>query len=217
MKLLKRSSLCLAFVLFACAAPVYADSGTARFQKIQTYSSAYTDMNDVSNYYREVVAVYEYGVFDESGFGSFRPDDPLASGEAVAYATKLYRLSNGISPDIAPSDPFVWYSGYVDYAAEEKIIEFPYWGVSKFETPESGGAFLSLLSKIPSEDDLAPIDESITSVPGMENRREYGAMLLFYQSGVLWDSDRFDPDATITRGEAMRLIARILDPDLRRP
>lgn len=210
MKRIKIISVCFAFIMIACSLTANADTKSGKYQKLQRYEGQYTDVPEDHPYYAAITDAYSYGIVDESAYETFRPDDLMSGGEAAAFAVKLYLLYNGSSPVVVPSDPFVWYSGYYDYAKNSGLAT-----IRDFEEPYPVDWFLDIFSKSISESDLGALDESITAVQTLEEPREPGVVLLFYQAGILDKGEPYDPDKLLTRGEAMQIISRIIDPSLR--
>lgn len=200
------------------------------------------DFTDVKGSWCEsyVETVCEAGLMEGRSDGSFNPSGELMPEHFVTICARLYDLltgGDGVLPEAAEGQD--WYDPAYAYLAESIGYQGTYapssgryLGGDGARTPEEQlnalrsnfnpgkypagrRSFLDLLSRTlaAAEADLPAINR-ITTVPDCGDPM----VLSFYNAGILTGSDQygtFQGDASLNRGQAAAILARVIDPELR--
>ena len=214
MKLRSRAGaalLALALTAALCL-PVAAASG-----RLLPSLRSYGGFADVKGSWCEpyVSAVYEAGLMEGTSSTAFQPNETLSCQAAVVLAARLHSRLTGGDGTFAPSSP--WYLSAQQYLLDEdtEVFSLP-WFVYSPEDLCTRADLAELLYAVlaPLPDTLMPIN-TISAVP---DSQDYEVQAL-YEAGILTGTDRygiFRGGETVTRGETAAILARVIDPSLRR-
>lgn len=215
MKLRSRAGaalLALALTAALCLPAAAAESG-----RLLPSIRSYGGFADVKGSWCEpyVSAVYEAGLMEGTSSTAFQPNETLSCQAAVVLAARLHSLLTGGDGTFAPSSP--WYLSAQQYLLDKdtEVFSLP-WFVYSPEDLCTRADLAELLYAIlaPLPDTLEPIN-TISAVP---DSRDYEVQAL-YEAGILTGTDRygiFRGGETVTRGETAAILARVIDPSLRR-
>lgn len=215
MKLRSRAGaalLALALTAALCLPAAAAESG-----RLLPSLRSYGGFSDVKGSWCEpyVSAVYEVGLMEGTSSTAFQPNETLSCQAAVVLAARLHSLLTGGDGTFAPSSP--WYLSAQQYLLDEdtEVFSLP-WFVYSPEDLCTRADLAELLYAVlaPLPDTLMPIN-TISAVP---DSQDYEVQAL-YEAGILTGTDRygiFRGGETVTRGETAAILARVIDPSLRR-
>lgn len=215
MKLRSRAGaalLALALTAALCLPAAAAESG-----RLLPSIRSYGGFADVKGSWCEpyVSAVYEAGLMEGTSSTAFQPNETLSCQAAVVLAARLHSLLTGGDGTFAPSSP--WYLSAQQYLLDKdtEVFSLP-WFVYSPEDLCTRADLAELLYAVlaPLPDTLEPIN-TISAVP---DSRDYEVQAL-YEAGILTGTDRygiFRGGETVTRGETAAILARVIDPSLRR-
>ena len=215
MKLRSRAGaalLALALTAALCLPAAAAESG-----RLLPSLRSYGGFADVKGSWCEpyVSAVYEAGLMEGTSSTAFQPNETLSCQAAVVLAARLHSLLTGGDGTFAPSSP--WYLSAQQYLLDKdtEVFSLP-WFVYSPEDLCTRADLAELLYAVlaPLPDTLEPIN-TISAVP---DSRDYEVQAL-YEAGILTGTDRygiFRGGETVTRGETAAILARVIDPSLRR-
>lgn len=242
MKLCKRVLvLALILALSISVVPVSARGGLDNFADRYTYTpGTFRDIKPGDWFYPGVVTAYEKGLMSGKGNGRFDPNGCMTVGEIVAIGARLHALYHTGTESFAQGSP--WYGPYCEYADAQGLIRH-YWFNEKHSVGqvdvhhdqfgisstwpltcnvEAGrNMFASILVKAVSDEALQPINDiADDQIPDVSMTAIYAEEIYtLYRAGVLVGSNAygtFEPGKGITRGEAASIIARVIDPSLRK-
>lgn len=215
MKLRSRAGaalLALALTAALCLPAAAAESG-----RLLPSLRSYGGFADLKGSWCEpyVSTVYEAGLMEGTSSTAFQPNETLSCQAAVVLAARLHSLLTGGDGTFAPSSP--WYLSAQQYLLDEdtEIFSLP-WFVYSPEDLCTRADLAELLYAVlaPLPDTLMPIN-TISAVP---DSQDYEVQAL-YEAGILTGTDRygiFRGGETVTRGETAAILARVIDPSLRR-
>lgn len=219
----KRRFLALALTLaltLSLASPALALSSQSLVKK----QRGYPGFADVQGSWCEpyVKTAYEAGVMSGTSAAAFSPNGALTYAQVAALAARLHSLLNGGDGKFDSGTP--WYRPYLLYLQQQEasggIDYLPYYMRSSYFDYEyahdncSREDFVYILYCVLPESALEPINE----VEGIPDADDYYT-LAFYDAGVLTGQDQygaFRGGDSVTRAEAAVILARIVDPALRR-
>lgn len=193
-------------------------SGLDNFKKVNTYGQ--NQFEDVKNdaWYKDTVkAVYEYDLMTGTSESKFSPSGNTTIAQAITIAVRLNIIYYTGETDIENTGPY-WYSGYVEYALNNRIILKEYSNYNKHATRAE---FVTILAKaLPSE----ALDQKNTvpsgSIPDVPLSAAYSsAAYTLYRAGILSGNDSkgtFTPNSSIRRSEVSAITSRMADTSLRK-
>lgn len=218
-------ALCLLLPLPAQAAQA------AGFTRSRTYAGEFSDLSPGSPFYGNVAALYEYGLANGKGDGTFGPGDSVTVGQAVIFAGRIRSLYQTGAPEAAlayrrEATPAAL--AYLRYLQAEGALEADFLdgGLELYE-PATRAQAAHILAGVLPEEALPSVHDELVTV-GYSSRRfipdvdeytpYYQDILSLYRKGVSAGSDAsgsFLPGAPITRGALAAMLTRMLDPALR--
>ncbi len=162
--------------------------------------------------------VWELGLMEGMGDGTFQPEGSLRLSEAVKLAAVIRSrtLEDGVI--FLPTLP--WYQTYVDYAEAVGILEpGEFDDLSAYATR---GEMAHILARALPEEQLEHIN-AIFAIPAVISTSTpavpySGDILRLYRAGVLWGdagTHAYRPDDFITRAEAAAAAIRLALPEER--
>lgn len=226
--------LTLCAVLSLLGVPVSAagaGGSMSNFAPIRAYAGQFSDVPAGAWYYNNVAALYELGLSEGRGDGTFgaSSSDYVAASEILTFAARVRSLYFLGDPEAGPraygGDGGPWYLPYAAYLQAEGVIGSEFEG--RYDRTVSRAQVAYVFTRILPETELPDrngevVDAGygthryITDVPASSPYRE--DILDLYRWGILSGTDAsgsFQPDSTITRVELAALLTRLADPSLR--
>lgn len=121
---MKKKTLSLILCIFICigfTTPAFAVPSFSNFSKSRSYSGQFGDVSSGSWYYTYVSDAYAYGLVNGKSNSEFAPDSEMSLAETIALACRIHSIYYGTSLPTSSGTP--WYSGYINYAEVNSIIE----------------------------------------------------------------------------------------------
>lgn len=204
---------------------------TAGFTRSRTYDGAFSDLTADSPFYDNVAALYEYGLANGKGDGTFGPEDTITVGQAVIFAGRVRSLYRTGQPEAALTcrqEGAPAALAYLRYLQAEEVLEadFARDAAALYE-PATRAQVAHILAGVLPEEALPPVHRELVDaaratgrfVPDVDGSTPYFEDILdLYRKGVSVGSGAygaFRPGEFITRGAAAAMITRLADPDLR--
>ncbi|MCI6320643.1 MAG: S-layer homology domain-containing protein [Clostridiales bacterium] len=217
MRKLRLSALLLALVMLLCILPVSAaESSSWLVPKVKGFPG----FADVKGTWCEsyVETVYQAGLMEGKSTAKFDAASPLTGAQIAVITARLHSLlrgGDGVLP--APGEGEAWYQPAVDYlnshcedgGVREILRRFNWTTLNFANTPCTRLCFVTMLAGVLPET-LSTINE-VRIVPDSTDAR----VLAFYRAGILNGSDdygTFGESASLTRGAAAAMLARLVDP-----
>lgn len=168
-------------------------------------------------YAGNVAKVYELGLMKGTGADIFAPEAQVTVAQAVTLAARIHSVYYTGKEAFAVLEGGNWYDPYVDYAREREIISEPY----DFAQPATREVFAHILAKALPGAALAPIRSETVCFADAESIICAGDVELLCMAGVITgvqsgEEVKFLPKNTITRAEASAIVARMVEPALRK-
>ena len=211
------AALFLALTMLLCTLPVSADESGWLVPKTRTYDGRFTDVKGAwcESY---VETVYQAGLMEGKSTTKFDAASSLTGAQITVITARLHSLlrgGDGVLP--APGESEAWYQPAVDYlnshceddSVREILKRFDRTTLDFANTPCTRFCFVAMLAGV-LPDPLPAINE-VRIVPDSTDTR----VLAFYRAGVLNGSDAygtFGESASLTRGAAAAMLARLADP-----
>ena len=211
------AALFLALTMLLCTLPVSADESGWLVPKTRTYDGRFTDVKGAwcESY---VETVYQAGLMEGKSTTKFDAASSLTGAQITVITARLHSLlrgGDGVLP--APGESEAWYQPAVDYlnshceddSVREILKRFDRTTLDFANTPCTRFCFVAMLAGV-LPDPLPAINE-VRIVPDSTDTR----VLAFYRAGVLNGSDAygtFGESASLTRGAAAAMLARLTDP-----
>lgn len=190
----------------------------ANFINKKTWSDGlFADVPTSEWFYTNVKTVYQFGLMNGIGSGTFSPKTSVTIAETITLAARLHNIYYNGADTFASYDGGNWYDGYVDYAEENGIIS----GTYNMNAVATRGQFAQILAAAFSDDKAlsAVTNVEFSNIPDVSGSESYAtAVLRLYRAGVVTGSDSkgmFYPNSTISRAEAAAMGARMAVPGLR--
>ena len=231
----KRILSCLLALSMLSVPALAAESGTENLVRSKTYTGQFSDLPEDHTFYKNVAALYEYGLSVGQDDGTFGLTAPMTVGQTVIFAGRIRSLYRTGDPEAGPAAfaaaavsqkdawrvyaPYLWYlqsEGVLDKALDDCLTQ-----------PATRAQMAHVLANLLPEEALPLINDSLVT-QGYASRRRitdvteytpyYQDILKLYRCGVSIGSNAagsFFPDAPITRGAAAAMLTRIVDPALR--
>lgn len=186
--------------------PALAVDAEERFPTVKEYPG-YADVKENDWFYDNAKLCYELGLMNGTGAG-FEPNKVLSQAEAVTLAARVGAALRGEPiPTAQPGE--AWWVPYNSYVFSQGGINSPDEYAGRWQ-------FLSMLYDFV-EPLLAPIND-VKELPDPDFRNDVMA-LKYYNAGILTGVDKygtFNPSATLTRADCATMLARVIQPDLRK-
>lgn len=197
----------LSLLLSACfvLTPALAASS---FPIVNSYPSGYYhDVPEGEWYAAAAKLCYETDLITGTRANTFSPNNAVTVGEAAAVSARILSSVNGQAIR-AQQEGEAWYQRYVDFLEEHGVA------VPEPVQNASRNQFFHLLAAVVPPERLNAIN-AISSLPDTDDPD----ILRFYNAGILTGTD---PQGTflggrgLKRSECATMVARIIDPDLRK-
>nr|WP_325234947.1 S-layer homology domain-containing protein [uncultured Oscillibacter sp.] len=201
------------------------------FTRSRTYAGEFSDLTADSPFYDNVSALYEYGLANGKGDGTFGLGDPVTLGQAVIFAGRVRSLYRTGEPEAAlayrrETTPAAL--AYLRYLQAEGVLEADFVdGYMELYEPAARAQVAHILANVLPEEALPSVHDELVTV-GYSSRRflpdvdeytpYYQDILALYRKGISVGSDAsgsFLPSRPITRGALAAMLTRMLDPALR--
>jgi hypothetical protein len=191
----------------------------SNFKNIKTYTAnTFTDVFQSLWYYPEIANAYSFGIVEGKGNNLFDPGGNMRISEAIAVSTRIHSIYNGGNGIITPSIPDIWYSGNIDYAENNGILEENEFE-DQYERFATRAELVRIYSRALLPEEFQAIN-NIDSIPDVSvDTPYYSDIMAMYEAGVVIGNDAqgtFRPESNTTRAEATTILNRIIDPDKRK-
>jgi hypothetical protein len=140
----------------------------------------------------------------------------LTLAETATFAARVHSLLALGGVDFTAEEGGSWYSPYVQYLKDRQIVDADL----DWQSAATREQFVSLLyASVPEDADLTAQNQSVDFADG-DQIQDMTAVEALCMAGILTgveqeDGVYFNPDAPITRGEAIALITRLVLPQFR--
>ena len=221
-------SLLLPLALLLCiGAQARSDSAPAVFQRTLVYDGAFIDVRSDSWYASYAASVYEYGLMEGRGEGTFSPGGSITVAELLTLSARLHSIyENSGSPVSFPRSEAggSWFDPYLAYLEETELLPFR---LADYHLPATRAQMASIFAaSLPQEwyDDRNAqlVTDAYLShrfITDVDDYTPYQQEILWmYRQGILVGSDNtgsFLPANTVTRAEVAALLTRMVEPALR--
>ena len=189
------------------------------FRPSADYSGQFTDVASSDWEYSDVSTCYEYNLMQGMTASSFQPDGNLSVAQAIVMADRIHEIYYTGQGTIENGSP--WYQPYVDYAAENGILEAGTF--SDYNAPVTRAQMaLMLYNALPASEftEINTIDRmSFGSFGESAGYETVDKILQLYRAGIVTGNDiygSFLPENSITRAESSAILARTAVPEQRR-
>lgn len=202
----------------------------AGFPRSRTYAGEFSDLSPDSPFYDNAAALYEYGLSNGKGDGTFGPGDSVTVGQAVIFAGRIRGLYRTGDPEAAQAhrrEGAPAALAYLRYLQAEGALEADFAGEAELHEPATRAQAAHILAGVLPEEALPSVHSELVTV-GYASRRfipdvdqytpYYQDILGLYRKGISAGSDAagsFLPEQPITRGALAAMLTRMLDPALR--
>ena len=233
---MKKRVLSLMLALSLMSVPALAvENSTENFTRSRTYDGQFSDLPETHVFYKNVAALYEYGLSVGQADGTYGLSAPMTVGQAVIFAGRIRSLYRTGDPETGPAGftaaavglkdaqriyaPYLWYlqsEGVLDKALDSQLSQ-----------TATRAQMAHVLANLLPEEALPLMNDSLITQAYASRRRitdvteytpYYDDILKLYRCGISVGSDEtgsFLPDSPITRGAAAAMLTRMVDPSLR--
>ncbi len=213
-------SLLLILVLMCGLAPTVLaeDDPFSSFKKVIDYPvGQFADVAGDDWFNPNVVWGYELGLIKGTSSTTFSPKKNITIAETITLAARLHKIYNDGYEDFVQGDP--WFQVYVDYAAENGIIDRD--DYSDYDAKATRAQFAYILAAAFPDSALEEFnDVAYGDIPDVTGEEYYGPdVYKLYRAGVLTGNDgygTFSPDNNIKRSEVAAIVTRMAIPHLRK-
>ncbi len=178
----------------------------------------FEDVPEDAWYRKDVENAYKNGLINGKSEKRYAPGDNMTYAEAIKLACTIYQLYYDGEVTLTNGSD-VWYSTYMDYALENRIVRTDYSSVAneyvtrkEFVNIFYGALPLKEFAKINNVED--------NIIPDVKIGDAYsGEIYTFYRAGILTGNDAkgtFKPDSNISRSEVAAIVIRMLDSGARK-
>ena len=196
----------------------------ASFVRTRRYESNFSDVSETAWYHDAVTALYEYGLTEGAGSGSYAPDAPVTLAEVVTFAARLHALDTGETIP-APADAQTWYQPYVDALKAAGLLDGAFDGHYGDTATRAQMAGI-LAAALPAERYDARNADCVAEgyamhlyITDVDDYTPYQPQILqLYKWGVVGGVDAtgsFRPNDALRRSEIAALVVRMIDPAAR--
>jgi len=221
--------LLTAVLLLSMSVSAAAENTPQNFVRSKAYEDQFSDLTVDSTFYKNVAALYEYGLSVGKTDGTYGLKDSLTVGQALIFAGRIRSLYRTGDPESGPAafhqEGAPTAQRYLLYLQSEGILGNELDALLTSAATRAQTAHI-LANILPAEE-LPLINDELIS-EGYATRRiitdvteytpYYQDILFLYRCGICIGSDAsctFYPDAPITRGAVAAMLTRLIDPSLR--
>lgn len=187
------------------------------FEKLQKYTNNFEDIKGTDWFANDVINSYEAGLFKGKSENIFDPYGNITLAEAITLISRVHNIYNGGTGIIEDNDSSEWFSKYVDYAVDNKLLEPGEF--SNLYANATRAEIAYLFCKAIDLNDLTKIN-NITSLPDVnENTKYKSEIFVLYNAGIFTGSDEygtFNADTNVSRAETSAVINRVVNENNRR-
>ena len=172
--------------------------------------SSFTDVATDSWYYEDVDNAVRLGIINGKTATTFAPDDNLTYAEAIKLAACMHQLYTEGAVTLKNGNP--WYQSYVDYCADNGIIDKYY----DYNEKATRSGYMVIFAHALPDKALPKInDVPDNSIPDVPMTRAYAPEVYkLYRAGILQGSDAehsCKPLDNIKRSEVAAILSRMMD------
>lgn len=194
-------------------------SRLAAFEDVgQMTSNTFSDLNTKSWYYSGVKTAYNKGIMLGYPDKTFGPNNTVTWAEAVTIAARMHAAYNSNRLYERGSDS--WFVPFYKYCADHKLLPKSVPAQSKADTTVISRYDLAyMFARVIDKEDMPAISDKVigdlSSIPSYYKQ----SVELMYSSGIMDGMDKkysFLGTSTTTRAQIATVIARIVEPALRK-
>ena len=224
-------ALALALALLLAVPAQAAQDSADNFVRSRIYTGEFPDVAEDSVFYRNVAALYEYGLTAGKADGTFGLRDDLTVGQILIFAGRIRSLYRTGDPEAGPR---AWGGDgdaseavrYLRYLHDEGVVG-PELDGSSLSAPATRAQVAHVLANTLPEEALPPVHadlvtQAYASRQFITDVTEYTPyfqdILDLDRAGICVgaaETGSFRPDQPITRGAAAAMLTRMVDPSLR--
>jgi len=177
----------------------------------------FTDVKKTDWYYDSLVSAYKNDLINGVTATQFKPNSNLTVAQAIKLAAALHQMDNDGEVTLKNGSGSTWYSTYVKYAVDNKIIEAKYanYTLAQMNKTATRSEFVHIF--FGAMDNYTTIntvaDNAIPDVK-LNSTANAGEIYTFYRAGILTGSDSkgtFNPNSNIKRSEVAAILIRMYD------
>ncbi|MDR2605674.1 MAG: trypsin-like peptidase domain-containing protein [Oscillospiraceae bacterium] len=210
-------ALIVAIIILVPAIPGAAsEDNFSVFKSNISYANQFTDVPANAWYYNDVKVSFESGIVGGTTDSTYSPNSELTIAQALKMAAVIHSLYTTGKAGFVQGSP--WYKCYSDYALVNGILSAE---PADYNANITRTGFAQIFSKaLP--DEALPIINYISDdyIPDVLAADAFSSdVYKLYRAGILTGSDSigsFKPDSNIKRSEVAAIVARMIDPALRK-
>ena len=224
------SALLLAVSILLTIPALAVSDSTENFTRSKTYASQFSDVTADSVFYKNIAALYEYGLTVGKADGTFGPQDSVTVGQIVIFSARIRSLYRTGDAEAGPTahgcdgDPLTA-SRYLRYLQAEGVLGTELEG--SLSSPATRAQVAHVLANTLPAAALPAVNDALITQAYASRRYitdvteytdYYQDILSLYRVGLSMGSDAtgsYLPDQPITRGAAAAMLTRMVDPSLR--
>lgn len=178
------------------------------FEKSKVYENSFNDVEEGKWYADSIKDVYELGLMEGVSKDKFDIDSEMNVAQGITIACRLHSIYNELEiPE--KKDGANWYSPYVQYCLENKIITENQF--DSYNRPILSFEMVSLFAKALGNDYFPAVNEISGILDVHDNMDFFDDVMMFYNAGVLNGNDEhgsFLPMSVTTRKRAAVILTR---------
>ncbi len=180
---------------------------------------SFVDVAKTSWYYGDVKTAYESRLVDGKTSTEYKPNDSISFSEAIKLAACMHQLYHRGGINLVNGKE-VWYSTYVDYADENKIIDKKAIAGKEKEIIKRKEFVDIFYNALPGSGYMGINRVNNNKIPDVKIKDDYADKIYaFYRAGILTGSDEkgtFKPESNIQRSEVAAILTRMFNEDARK-
>ena len=176
---------------------------------------SFVDVPQSEWYYEDVKGAVESGIINGKTTTEYKPNDNLTYAEAVKLAACMHQLhtTGAVTLQNGSKD---WYSTYVEYCKNNKIISKDY----DYNAKATRAGYMVIFANALPDEALKSINNVVdNSIPDVSMSSDYASSVYkLYRAGILQGVDEkhnCNPDSNIKRSEVAAIITRMMNEDKR--
>ena len=210
---MKNKCFLLVLIIIIYNSIVYANMEI--FTKVKTYNNEFEDFSESAWYYDSVKEAYEMNLFNGMSNNTFSPDSSITIAQAIKLSSTIHSIYTQNLYSFNQNENTYWYTPYVKYAIDNKIIANEY---NDYNINATRSELVKILSKALPNNELTTIN-NINKIPDVSSNDDNSENIYkFYNAGILSGNDKqgtFNPNSNIKRCEVATIITRLVKPEKR--
>lgn len=176
---------------------------------------SFVDVPQSEWYYEDVKGAVESGIINGKTTTEYKPNDNLTYAEAVKLAACMHQLHTTGAVTLQNGSK-EWYSTYVEYCKNNKIISKDY----DYNAKATRAGYMVIFANALPDEALKSINNVVdNSIPDISMSSDYASSVYkLYRAGILQGVDEkhnCNPNSNIKRSEVAAIITRMMNEDKR--